>query len=89
MNEQLKKEVMNQFILNMNKFKYKKPEFNYVKNDLIKLLRKIQKSKSLKQNVETDYFMLINIKMKLDDLIKSAEIKLELQNQTNYFNIEE
>ena len=73
----------------MNKFKYKKPEFNYVKNDLIKLLRKVQKSKSLKQNVETDYFMLINIKMRLDDLIKSAEIKLELQNQTNYFNIEE
>jgi len=33
--------------------------------------------------------MLINIKMRLDDLIKSAEIKLELQNQTNYFNIEE
>ena len=33
----------------MNKFKYKKPEFNYVKNDLIKLLRKVQNSKSLKQ----------------------------------------
>ena len=31
----------------------------------------------LKQNPETDYFMLINIKMRLDDLIKSAEIKLE------------
>ena len=51
--------------------------FNYVKNDLIKLLRKVQNSKSLKQNPETDYFMLINIKMRLDDLIKSAEIKLE------------
>ena len=61
----------------MNKFKYKKPKFNYVKNDLIKLLRKVQNSKSLKQNPETDYFMLINIKMRLDDLIKSAEIKLE------------
>ena len=61
----------------MNKFKYKKPEFNYVQNDLIKLLRKVQNSKSLKQNPETDYFMLINIKMRLDDLIKSAEIKLE------------
>ena len=61
----------------MNKFKYKKPEFNYFKNDLIKLLRKVQNSKSLKQNPETDYFMLINIKMRLDDLIKSAEIKLE------------
>ena len=41
------------------------------------LLRKVQNSKSLKQNPETDYFMLINIKMRLDDLIKSAEIKLE------------
>ena len=61
----------------MNKFKYKKPEFNYVQNDLIKLLRKVQNSKSLKQNPETDYFMLINIKSRLDDLIKSAEIKLE------------
>ena len=61
----------------MNKFKYKNPEFNYVKNDLIKLLIIVQNSKSFKQNPETDYFMLINIKMRLDDLIKSAEIKLE------------
>ena len=29
----------------MNKFKYKKPEFNYVKNDLIKLLRKVHYQK--------------------------------------------
>ena len=27
----------------MNKFKYKKPEFNYVKNDLIKLCKKRSK----------------------------------------------
>ena len=70
----------------MSKFpKYKKPEFNYVKNDLIKLLRKVQNSKSLKQNPETDYFMLINIKSRLDDLIKSSEIKLE---QSGYYEQE-
>ena len=70
----------------MKKFpKYKKPEFNYVQNDLIKLLRKVQNSKSLKQNPETDYFMLINIKSKLDDLIKSSEIKLE---QSGYYEQE-
>ena len=58
---------------------------NYVKDDLIKLLRKVQNSKSLKQNPETDYFMLINIKSKLDDLIKSSEIKLE---QSGYYEQE-
>ena len=63
-----------------------KNKFNYIQTDLTKLLRKVQKNKKLKQNLETDYLMLCNIRTRLNEMIKRKEIRLESWDRDEIYN---